>query len=78
MARIGYDYCHEKKTSGYNLSGNIQMGHGQKNILGKKRSKAGRSERDDSNKCKGIGENVEIYIRIYIYILILEMILDVS
>ena len=44
------------------------MGHGQKNILGKKRSKAGRSERDDSNKCKGIGENVEIYIRIYIYI----------
>ena len=48
----------------------------KKNILGKKRSKAGRSERDDSNKCKGIGENVEIYIRIYI--LILEMILDVS
>ena len=33
MARIGYDYCHEKKTSGYNLSGNIQMGHGQKKIF---------------------------------------------
>ena len=51
----------------------------KKNILGKKRSKAGRSERDDSNKCKGIGENEEIlYIYIYIYILILDMILDAS